>query len=195
MTLISIAPRTWTRSEHQRLGELGVFEDDRVELFRGQIVQMSPQDPLQSGAVENLSSLLFAVLGGRKTIRIQLPFHAPDNSEPEPAAAVLDPDVRGFHLYYEGLELLIHAGLAAGSVQQVDSPQAGDLALYDLSGFAFDKEANRLRSNAQSCSHAAVVQSTSPVVDRSKYGIAGPVVITGGQGAFGGTPIYFRINR
>jgi len=45
LTLISIAPRTWTRSEYQRLGELGVFEDDRVELFRGQIVQMSPQDP------------------------------------------------------------------------------------------------------------------------------------------------------
>lgn len=90
MTLISKAPRTWTRSEYQRLGELGVFDDDRVELFRGEIVQMSPQDPLHSGAVENLSSLLFAVLGGRKTIRIQLPFQAPDNSEPEPDAVVLD---------------------------------------------------------------------------------------------------------
>ena len=90
MTLISIAPRTWTRAEYRRLGELGVFDNDRVELFRGEIVQMSPQDPLHSGAVENLSSLLFAVLGGRKTIRIQLPFHAPDNSEPEPDAAVLN---------------------------------------------------------------------------------------------------------
>ena len=51
---------------------------------------MSPQDPLHSGAVENLSSLLFAKLGSQKSIRIQLPFTAPDNSEPEPDAVILD---------------------------------------------------------------------------------------------------------
>lgn len=112
-----------------------------------------------------------------------------------PNPAPVDPDVRGFHLYFEGLQLLINAGLKSGSVKHVTTPQAGDLVIYDKSGSAFDPATNRLRSNSESCPHAAVLESANPLVDRSKYGNSGPVVLTGGTGAFGGTPIYFRVSR
>ena len=90
MTLFSVKPRTWTRAEYQLLGETELFSGDRVELFRGEIVAMSPHDPLHSGAVENLNSVLFRAFGETKSVRIQLPFAAPDNSEPEPDAVLLD---------------------------------------------------------------------------------------------------------
>lgn len=92
MTLISTEPRFWTRDEYHRLAEMGVFDGERVELFRGEIVPMSPQDPTHAGAVENLGMLLAEHFAPQRVVRIQLPLAAPDNSEPEPDALLVDKD-------------------------------------------------------------------------------------------------------
>jgi hypothetical protein len=47
--MTSIAARTeprvrrWTRDEYYRMGRIGLFENQRVELIGGEVIQMSPQ--------------------------------------------------------------------------------------------------------------------------------------------------------
>ncbi len=84
MALISVKPRLWSRSEYYQMAEIGFFDGERVELIRGEVVPMSPHDPLHSGAVENSNTLFSRLFGERYAVRIQLPLSAPDQSEPEP---------------------------------------------------------------------------------------------------------------
>lgn len=89
------SPRPITRAEYDRLVSLGFFEDERVELLHGVLVRMTPQDPLHAFSVQKLNSLLLPKLLGRAEVRIQAPFAASDDSEPEPDVAVVPLDVRG----------------------------------------------------------------------------------------------------
>jgi Uma2 family endonuclease len=82
--------RPISRAEYDRLVELGFFdEDERVELLYGVLVQMSPQYPPHSSVVQKLTSLLVPRLVSIAHVRIQLPFAASDDSEPEPDVAVV----------------------------------------------------------------------------------------------------------
>ncbi|MBI3925335.1 MAG: Uma2 family endonuclease [Armatimonadetes bacterium] len=90
MTLVSVQPRKWTRDEYYRLGTAAVFPaDERVELIHGEIVPMSPHDPLHSGAVENLSTVIHRVFGHSHCVRVQLPLSISKDSDPEPDVFVL----------------------------------------------------------------------------------------------------------
>jgi Uma2 family endonuclease len=79
------------RSEYDRLVELGVFGDERLELLYGMLVAMSPQGAAHAFAIEQLYALLRDGLKGRAVVRSQSPLAAPDESEPEPDVAVLPP--------------------------------------------------------------------------------------------------------
>jgi Uma2 family endonuclease len=87
------------RAEYDRLVASGFFsEDERVELLYGVLVLMAPQDPAHSSVIEQLNHLLLPALVGRARVRIQLPFAASDESEPEPDVAVVPPgDYRTEH--------------------------------------------------------------------------------------------------
>ena len=91
--------RRFTRAEYDRLVELGLFTDEKVELLHGLLVEMSPQDVPHSYTIEQLTRLLIVALGSRARIRVQLPFVASDDSEPEPDVAVVpfDDDSRLSH--------------------------------------------------------------------------------------------------
>jgi Uma2 family endonuclease len=84
------------RSEFERLVELGLFEDEKLELLRGMLVPMSPQGDRQARAVRRLNKLLVLALVDRASVGPQLPFAASASSEPEPDLYVIPPD--------EGLE-------------------------------------------------------------------------------------------
>jgi len=71
------------------MGELGMFRGERVELVQGIVVRMSPIGPAHASAVQCLSELLLPRLLGRATVRIQQPFLASNESEPEPDVAVV----------------------------------------------------------------------------------------------------------
>jgi Uma2 family endonuclease len=72
--------------------EAGILdEDSRVELIRGQIVDMAPIGALHLGMVNRLTRLLPAILAGRGVLSIQNPVRLDDGSEPEPDVAVLRP--------------------------------------------------------------------------------------------------------
>ncbi len=80
--------RPLKRSEYNKLGELGAFEDEKVELLYGVLVPMSPSGGPHCSAIERLTELLVPKLVGRARVRIQMPIAASDESEPEPDVAV-----------------------------------------------------------------------------------------------------------
>ncbi len=87
-----IAPeriRGLRRVEYERLVELGVFEDEKVELLCGAIVEMSPQGTRHSGVGRRVADMLSLALGRRALVSCQFPFAASDDSEPEPDVALL----------------------------------------------------------------------------------------------------------
>jgi Uma2 family endonuclease len=82
--------KRWTKDEYYDLVERGVFRHQRVYLFRGDIIEMSPQYHPHAYAVTELTAALHEVFGIRAgfRIRIQLPFEVPGDSVPEPDGLV-----------------------------------------------------------------------------------------------------------
>src|SRR5690348_7860929 len=72
--------RRFTRAEYHRMGEVGILrEDDRVELIRGEIVEMSPPGRRHRAFVGNLSQLLVMRLSGRAVVWTQNPIVLTDD--------------------------------------------------------------------------------------------------------------------
>jgi Uma2 family endonuclease len=80
-----------TRAEYEVLVRRGALEDARVELLYGRLVSMSPQGEPHTYSVSQLMTLLVRALGDRARVRVQAPFAALDESEPEPDVAVVAP--------------------------------------------------------------------------------------------------------
>lgn len=82
-------PRRLTRSEYDRMVELGFFRDERLELIRGIVVRMPPIGPPHSDPVTRLTKWFVLALSERADVRTQQPFVACDESEPEPDVAIV----------------------------------------------------------------------------------------------------------
>jgi Uma2 family endonuclease len=80
--------RPLKRAEYDKLVELGVFEDERLELLYGLIVRMSPIGAPHCWSVQVLNELLLPPLLGRASVRVGLPYAASDESEPQPDVAI-----------------------------------------------------------------------------------------------------------
>jgi Uma2 family endonuclease len=87
--LLPLRPRPLRRAEYDRLVALGAFEDERVELLHGVLVDMSPNHPGHASPIDRLNAILTPALVGKAIVRIQLPLVAHDESEPEPDVAVV----------------------------------------------------------------------------------------------------------
>lgn len=81
--------RPLRRSEYERMVELGLFEEERIELLRGSLVTMSPQGVRHALVLQRLTHALVGALGDRFWVRVQLPLAASEVSEPEPDVAVV----------------------------------------------------------------------------------------------------------
>jgi Uma2 family endonuclease len=87
---VAATRRRFTRAEYRRMSEVGILgEDDRVELIRGEIVQMSPIGRRHRAFVDNLNQLLVLRLAGRAIVSVQNPVALMDDSEPQPDLSVL----------------------------------------------------------------------------------------------------------
>src|SRR4051812_42128791 len=82
--------KLWTKQEYNDLVERGAFRGQHVYLFRGELIEMSPQYHPHAFAVTRLSSALARTFGldADFEFRIQLPFETPGESMPEPDALV-----------------------------------------------------------------------------------------------------------
>jgi Uma2 family endonuclease len=86
---VATARRLFTREEYHRMGEVGILKPaDRVELIRGEIVQMSPIGRRHHAFVNNLNQILVTRLAGRAMVSVQNPVVLADDTEPEPDLAV-----------------------------------------------------------------------------------------------------------
>ena len=87
-------PKRWTKDEYNELVEMGGLRGQRVYLFRGDLIEMSPQYHPHAFAVTELTDALHLAFGIRQgfKLRIQLPFEVPGESMPEPDAVVCTED-------------------------------------------------------------------------------------------------------
>src|SRR5262245_56158009 len=77
------------RSEYDKLVEVGVFEGQRIELLRGQLVERPRQSPPHANALAWMSHKLARALDMRDwEVRPLAPFAATTDSEPEPDITV-----------------------------------------------------------------------------------------------------------
>jgi Uma2 family endonuclease len=78
-------PRRFTLDEYHRMGEVGILhEDDRVELIRGELIEMSAMNGAHVECVRALTLLLVQQVGKGVWVHVQLPIILPNDSEPEP---------------------------------------------------------------------------------------------------------------
>jgi Uma2 family endonuclease len=82
--------KRFTIDEYHRLAELGFLsENDRVELIRGEIIQMSAKGTRHTTCCRNLLRELAILVAERAELQCQDPIVLPANSEPEPDFTIL----------------------------------------------------------------------------------------------------------
>jgi Uma2 family endonuclease len=84
-----VCERTWTKEEYYRLGELGFFRGQRVELIGGQLMVMSPQGPPHMGLISTIARVLDGLFAPHFYARQQGPIDLGATTEPEPDIAVV----------------------------------------------------------------------------------------------------------
>jgi Uma2 family endonuclease len=85
-------PWLWTREDYYKLGELGFFDGKRVELIRGEIVEMSPINRPHANAVGLVDDAVRLVFAIGFHVQVQQPFWVPGakpGSDPQPDVAVI----------------------------------------------------------------------------------------------------------
>jgi Uma2 family endonuclease len=87
---MSVRTKLWTREEYDRLIAAGGFgPESRVQLIRGEIVEMAPQKARHATGILRAEKALGRVFAGGFTVRAQLPLALGTWSEPEPDVAVV----------------------------------------------------------------------------------------------------------
>ena len=88
-----VAKRLFTIEDYYRMADAGIIgREDRVELIRGEIVQMSPIGSLHASVVDSVAQLFFESVAGNAIVRVQNPIRLEAQiSEPEPDISLLLP--------------------------------------------------------------------------------------------------------
>jgi Uma2 family endonuclease len=85
----AVTVKRFTIAEYHRLSELGFFnKNERVELIRGQILEMAAKGTPHSVCNSLLIGELVMLLGKRAIVRGQEPIIIPPDSEPEPDVVI-----------------------------------------------------------------------------------------------------------
>ncbi len=88
----------FTIEQYHKMAEVGILhEEDRVELIKGEIIEMSPIGVKHAATVNRLNQLLQQKLGQRIIVSIQNPIKLTDTSEPQPDVTLL----KSRHDFYE----------------------------------------------------------------------------------------------
>ncbi len=124
-----VTPKRFTIDEYHRLIELEFLkESDRIELIRGELIQMVAKGTPHTVCGSILCRQLDRLLGDRAVIRGQDPITLPSQSEPEPDVAIArgkDEDYLAHHPYPEDIFLVIEI-----SDSTLDYDQTTKLKIY-----------------------------------------------------------------
>lgn len=127
--MTQVTTKRFTLAEYHRLIKLGFLtEDDRVELIRGELVQMAAKGTLHSVCNTKLVRELDRLVGDRAVVRGQEPIILPADSEPEPDVVIAQgqpDDYLSNHPYPKDILLVIEV-----SDSTLDYDQTAKLFLY-----------------------------------------------------------------
>ncbi|MBW4676856.1 MAG: Uma2 family endonuclease [Desmonostoc geniculatum HA4340-LM1] len=128
-----VTPKRFTIAEYHQLIELGFLkEKDRIELIRGELIQMTAKGTPHTVCSSILCRQLDRLLGDRAVIRGQDPITLPNQSEPEPDVVIArgkDEDYLPHHPYPEDILLVIEI-----SDTTLDYDQTTKRSLYAEAG-------------------------------------------------------------
>ncbi|QHG19535.1 Uma2 family endonuclease [Nostoc sp. ATCC 53789] len=100
----------WTIDEYHRMIDAGILSDRKVELLKGEIVEMSPEGEPHPYCSDEAGEYLAKLLAERAKIREAKPITLLNDSEPEPDIAIvqrLGREYREHHPYPENIFWLI----------------------------------------------------------------------------------------
>ena len=86
----------WSVDEYYQMYKAGLFEGRRVQLIRGEIIEMAPMGTAHSTAVRLVVTCLRKVFGDGFVVDSQLPLRLGRHDEPEADIAVIEGDIRDF---------------------------------------------------------------------------------------------------
>ncbi len=86
----------WNVEQYYQMYDLGFFQGRRVELIRGEIIEMSPMKSTHMVAIQLMNEVLRVVFGKGYMISMQMPLRLSDTNEPEPDIAVVKGQIRDF---------------------------------------------------------------------------------------------------
>ncbi len=87
---MTVTTYKWTLDRYHQAIQAGVFEDQPVELLRGEIVVMPPEGESHACRGDMTGEYLREKLGQRAQIRESKPLTLPNASEPEPDIALVE---------------------------------------------------------------------------------------------------------
>jgi len=106
-----VTPKRFTIDEYHRLISLGFLtEGARIELIRGELIQMTAKGTPHTVCSSILCRQLDRLLGDRVVIRGQDPITLPNDSEPEPDVVIArgtDEDYLAHHPYPQDIVLVV----------------------------------------------------------------------------------------
>ena len=83
-------PKRFTVEDYHRLEELGFLqEDDRIELIRGELIQMAAKGVAHETCIRRLLRQLPLLLNNRATLQCQAPITLSFDGEPEPDFSIV----------------------------------------------------------------------------------------------------------
>ena len=88
---MTVITHQWTINQYHQAIEAGFFDDQTVELLRGEIVSMVPEIEPHAYYNTETADYLRNLLGEQVKIRDAKPITLPNNSEPEPDLAIVKP--------------------------------------------------------------------------------------------------------
>lgn len=86
---MTVTAAKWTIDEYHRMIASGILDNRRVELLKGEIVEMPPEAHAHAYFSSEAGEYLIRLLGDRVMIRGAKPITLPNNSEPEPDIAIV----------------------------------------------------------------------------------------------------------
>ncbi|WP_413172317.1 Uma2 family endonuclease [Anabaena azotica] len=108
---VTLVRHQFTVQQYHQMADAGILtENDRVELIRGEIINMSPIIPKHSGCVIFFTNLLVLILQKLAIVSVHNPVVLNEISEPQPDIALLKPRAdfyRNSHPQPEDIFLLI----------------------------------------------------------------------------------------
>lgn len=100
----------WTVDRYHAAIDAGVFDNQPVELLKGDIVVMTPEREPHACYSSDGAEYLRRILGERASVRETKPVTLPDHSEPVPDVAIVHPPLRRYldhHPYPEDIFWLV----------------------------------------------------------------------------------------